>query len=400
MFWVQIVLTGARVAEEKAAAKEEKEAEKARRKESKRAGKTDKDRAPAAAVVGAATAVGAAGAAAVVGTAAAVSSAVGHGASGTADATEATVAEGAAPATTVPATTAPVTTEPATTEPAATEPATTDPAPGATEDHFLSNDPEDTPAPIAHDPVSTEPMPEADFAAPTTSPKVSGDARPSASTDKPTTTSPPESPTKKEKGFKGFLSKFKRNSVKGEPGQLKGFSGGHRLSKEKKEDAAATEERPGTTSTAEEVGAAGTAGPTVAAVPHDGRDSPSISSLDESDAEDEPRGRTRESPTHQPSLQALAAEEESSAALPAPAIEAAAADPIVSPEEETAAPEDYEERPSTSAVRTSSGGEFEEARDTFDEEKLPQPQPAFTGEKEGSVASGSPHRDSKFVESL
>ena len=60
-----------------------------------------------------------------------------------------------------------------------------------------------------------------------------------------------------------------------------------------------------------------------------------------------------------------------------------------------------------SATRTESstaggpGDEFEEARDTFDETLSP-PQPAFTSTKkeESSVGSGSPHRDSKFVENV
>lgn len=200
--------------------------------------------------------------------------------------------------------------------------------------------------------------------------KTSEDAKPTSPTEKQSTASPPESPTKGDKGFKSFLNKLKRKS-KTEPGQIKGFSGGHRLTKEKQaDDEIATNGNATSAPAVTEVTSAADTGASTRAVHETGRDSPDISSLDESDAEEEPRGRTRDSPH-----------------LQAP----------------SATPSDLERKISVTNTNSTAGpgDEFEEARDTFDE-KLSPPQPAFTSTKkeESSVGNGSPHRDSKFVENV
>lgn len=166
---------------------------------------------------------------------------------------------------------------------------------------------------------------------------------------KSSTTSPPTSPTRSERGFRSLFSKLRRKSRATTPGEIKSFTGGHRLSKAGKED----EEEPRSQSTS------GVPAIAVESSTQPGNEaSPSISSLSDSDAgEDEiyerPRGRQRLS------LKDLNTNvgESSTASHPT--------------ENET----------------------FEEARDKFDE--LSPPQPSFSTKKEGSA---SPHRDSKFLE--
>ncbi|KAF2098950.1 hypothetical protein NA57DRAFT_76183 [Rhizodiscina lignyota] len=200
-------------------------------------------------------------------------------------------------------------------------------------------------------------------------------------------TSPPGSPTRADgsRGLKGFLNKFKRKS-KAAPGEIKGFSGGHRLSRAKEEqdrentNGNATSATPPIASpttapttapdtTAKAPGAFGTGMTTTGDA--DAIHSPSISSVSslEPDAgldrtieeEDAPRGRQR---------------------LEAPKTVAA---PV------------HAEGSDLSATQTNTTHEeFEEARDQFDEGLAP-PQPAFTSKKS---ESGSPHRDSKFFEGL
>lgn len=231
--------------------------------------------------------------------------------------------------------------------------------PSPTDEPILADEPEEE----MHD-VEPTATAATELTAPSSVPKSSEDTKPVSSNEKASVTTPPDSPTKDGKGLKGLFSKFKRRS-KADPGQVTGFSGGHRLSKEKQVDDAATPATVPETTPATAPAAA--AGATATAT---GRDSPSVSSLDESDVEDEPRGRAR----HSPHLNEA------------------------SPAGET------EVQKVTTAATTSTddkkGDEFEEARDTFDETLSP-PQPAFTSTKEDDIGStGSPHRDSKFVENV
>lgn len=234
-------------------------------------------------------------------------------------------------------------------------------------------EPETTPAPAAQGLSAVEPTA-------TNTTAATQEPKPKTSDESKTTpssaASPPGSPTKQDKGFRSIFNKFRRRS-KAQPGEIKSFAGGHRLSRARKEPEQEEEKKEGDKAPTnnDEVPATASTAPTApAALATETRASrsPSVSSLSSSDddaprvsqeIEDTPRGRPR-----QPAI-----------------LKTAPTDPDLS-----------DVSVSRTATNTTNN-DFEEAHDRFDDGDLAPPQPSFASKKSESE-SGSPHRDSKFVE--